>query len=129
MSDLYDTCVFIDYWRGDAAAFSLIDGVRRNPGSAYYSTLSATELWQYAKLERREEIEYFALTRYFLKESPLRTVEAIKAGQWLRPYRRSQRMRLAADAMIAASADEGGHRLRTRNIRDLKKFYSNVQSY
>ncbi len=129
MSDLYDTCVFIDYWRGDAAAFSLIDDARKNPGSAYYSTLSATELWQYAKLERREEIEYIALIRYFLKEAPLGTTEAMKAGQWLRPYSRSQRMRLAADAMIAATANEGGHRLRTRNTRDLEKFYTNVQPY
>lgn len=129
MSDLYDTCVFIDYWKGDAGAFSLIDYARRNPGSAYYCPISATELWQYTKLGRREEIEYIGLIRYFVKEARLDTAGAIKAGQWLRPLSRSLRMKLAADALIAATADSGGHQIRTRNVRDLKRFSSNVQTY
>jgi len=129
MSDLYDTCVFIDYWRGDPAAFALIDAARKNPASVYYSTLSATELWQYSGLGRREEIEYIALIRFFLKEAPLNTTEAIKAGQWLRPLSRNMRMKLTADALIAATAEFNGHRILTRNVKDLRKFYSNVVSY
>ena len=129
MTELYDTCVFIDYWRGDPGAASLINEVRKNPRSAYYSTLSVTELWQYPGLDRREEIEYTALVRFFLTECSLGTAEAMKAGQWLRPLNRSQRMKLAADALIAATADSGGHTIRTRNIRDLTKFYSNTQTY
>lgn len=129
MSDLFDTCVFIDYWKGDPAAIALIDAAKKNPASAYYSTLSATELWQYSGLDRREEIEYVALIRFFLKEAPLHVTEAIKAGEWLRPLSRNMRMILTADALIAATAEVNGCRIITRNVRDLKKFYSNVSSY
>ncbi len=129
MSDLYDTCVFIDYWRGDAAAFTLIDSVRRQPKSASYSTLCVTELWQYAGLGRQEEIEYTALIRYFLQEAPLSTTAAMKAGQWLRSCSRSERMRLAADALIAATAEERGEQVRTRNCKDFRRFYNSVQTY
>jgi len=129
MGDLYDTCVFIDYWRGDAAAVALIAAIRGQPKTASYSTLSATELWQYTKLGRQEEIEYVALIRFFLKEAPLTIGAAMKAGQWLRSYSRSARMRLAADALIAATAEERGEQVRTRNCSDFKKFYGNVQAY
>jgi predicted nucleic acid-binding protein len=129
MSDLYDTCVFIDYWKGDAAASALIDYAMKNPGSAYYCPISATELWQYTKLGRQEEIEFVALIRYFVKEAQLDTTASIKAGQWLRQYTRSLKMGLAADALIAATADGGRHQIRTRNVKHLKRFYSNVQTY
>jgi Predicted nucleic acid-binding protein, contains PIN domain len=129
VTDLYDTCVLVDYWKGDAATISLIDAVRNRPKSASYSPLSATELWQYPNLSRREEIEYVALTRYFLQEAPLSTMAAIEAGQWLRDYSRSARMRLAADTLIAATAKERGERVRTRNCKDTQKFYSDVQAY
>ena len=129
MGDLYDTCVFIDYWRGDTAAIALIDAVRKQPRSASYSTLSATELWLSPKLRRQEEIEFTALTRYFLQEAQLSTSAAMKAGQWLRPHSRSARMRLTADALIAATAEERDERVRTKNVKDFQRFYSNVQTY
>ena len=127
--DLYDTCVFIDYWKGDAAAMALIDAVRRQPRSASYSTLSATELWLSPKLGRREEIEFTALTQHFLQEAQLSTSAAMKAGLWLRPYTRSARRRLAADALIAATAEERGQQVRTRNVKDFQGFYSGIQTY
>jgi len=129
MSDLYDTCVFIDYWRGDAVAVALVDAVRQRPRAASYSALSTYELWQYSKLGRREEIEYIALTRFFLEEAPLSARSGMRAGQWLRSYSRSARMRLAADALIAATAEERGEQVRTRNCSDFRKFYTNVQGY
>ena len=129
MSDLYDTCVFIDYWRGDSVALALVDSARKNPGTVFYSPLSATELWQYPRLGRQEEIEYVALTRYMLREAVLDTTAAMKAGQWLRSYSRSQRMKLAADALIAATAEQRGATVHTRNIRDFKKFYVYVKQY
>ena len=129
MSDLYDTCVFIDYWRGDANACALIDAVRKQPGSASYSTLSASEIWQYSRLGRQEEIEFVALTRYFIQEASLSTTAAMKAGQWLRRHSRSARMKLAADALIAATAEERGDVVRTRNCKDFQRFYNNVQIY
>jgi len=129
MSDLYDTCVFIDYWRGDTGAVALIEAARESEKTASYSPLSATELWQYSELGRQEEIEFIALTSYFLQEATLSTAAAIRAGQWLRPLSRSARMRVSADALIAATASERKERVRTRNLKDFQKFYSNVQIY
>jgi predicted nucleic acid-binding protein len=130
MSDfLYDTCVFIDYWRGDPTAFTLIDSIRTGQASASYCTITATELWQYSQLNRREEIEYIALTKYFMAEAVITGNAAIQAGQWLRPYSRSRRRRLSIDALIAATAQERGEAIRTRNYHDIRLFYSNVQTY
>jgi len=121
--------VFIDYWRGDQAAFALIDSIRTGQLSASYCTITATELWQYSRLDRREEIEYVALTRYFLTEAPITGSAGIQAGQWLRPYSRSRRRRLCADALIAATAQERGEMIRTRNYRHIRLFYPKYQTY
>lgn len=130
MSDaLYDTCVFIDYWRGDANAFSLIDDVRRGLKTASYCTISATELWQYRLLTRKEEIEYIALTKYFLEEAPLTGNAAVKAGQWLRSFSRNRRRRLCADALISATAEERGEEVVTRNYKEIRRFYSKYRVY
>jgi predicted nucleic acid-binding protein len=129
MGDLFDTCVFIDYWKGDTSAVSLVKTAMNNPGTTFFSPLSALELWQYDKLGRQEEIEYIALTRYFLKELPLNSSIAIKAGQWLRGYSREARMKLSDDALIAATADEVGADLCTRNITDSSKFYQKIKAY
>lgn len=130
MSDaLYDTCVFIDYWKGDKDALTLIDSVRSGRTTASFCTITAMELWQYPKLGRREEIEYVALTKYFLDEAPVRARDATQAGQWLRSYSRNRRRRLAVDALIAATAQGRGEPVRSRNDRELRLFYQQVQSY
>ena len=130
MSDaLYDTCVFIDYWRGDPSAFILIEDVRKGTKTASYATITATELWQYSRLTRREEIEYVALTGYLLDEAVLTGMAAIQAGQWLRQYSKSRRRRLSADALIAATAAERGEKIITRNHRDISRFYSDYATY
>lgn len=129
MGELYDTCVFIDYWAGDSGARSLIESARKQAGVVCYSPISVTEIWQCAELGRQEEIEFVALARYILREAPLVTAAAVRAGQWLRSYSRSQRRRLTADALIAATAEAGGDTVCTRNDRDIKRFYSDVQTY
>ncbi len=128
MSDLFDTCVFIDYWRGNNGALSLVDAAKNNPLSVSYCTLTATELWQYPKLQRQEEIEFIALIS-IMQEALITTAAAMKAGQWLRNYNRNQRRILAADAIIAATAEQRGDCVRTRNQKDINKFYSNTKSY
>ena len=129
MSELYDTCVFIDYWAGDAGALSLIETARNQPKTISYSPISVTEIWQFPRLGRQEEIEFVALSRYFLQEAQLDTTAAMRAGEWLRSHKRSARMRLAADALIAATAEGRGDTVRTRNERDIRRFYSEVQTY
>ena len=129
MGELYDTCVFIDYWAGDSSALSLIESARKQPRTVSYSPISVTEIWQFPDLGRQEEIEFVALAQYILHEAQLSTPVAMRAGQWLRAYSRSARRRLAADALIAATAEVRGDRIRTRNERDISKFYSNIQTY
>ncbi len=129
MNELYDTSVFIDYWNGDGAAADLINGAISSPNTVSYSPMSIVELWQSAKLGRQEEIELSALTQHFIIDAGLSTNAAKKAGQSLMSCTRTQRMRLASDAIIAATAEERGEKIRTRNVSDMKKFYSNVEVY
>jgi predicted nucleic acid-binding protein len=129
MTELYDTCVFIDYWNGDSAASTLINKAVNSPKTVSYSPISVVELWQSAKLERQEEIEFAALTQHFLQDAGLNTNVAKRAGQSLMSYHKHQRMQLTSDAIIAATAEERGDKIRTRNIKDIKKFYSNVEIY
>ncbi len=44
-------------------------------------------------------------------------------------YNRNQRMILTGDAIIAATAEERGDKVVTRNKKDVSKFYSNVETY
>lgn len=129
MSDLYDTCVFIDYWNGDSAASILIRAAIDNPNSVSYSPISVVELWQSPRLGRQEEIEFEALTKHFLQDAGLSNNAAKKAGQSLMKYNRNQRMILTGDAIIAATAEERGDKVVTRNKKDVSKFYSNVETY
>ena len=129
MSELYDTCVFIDYWNGDKSAKSLIIKAMNCPNTVSYSPISAYEIWLSKKMGRQEEIEFIALTQHFLQDTGLTTNAAKKAGQSLVSYQRNQRMRLASDAIIASTAEERGDKIRTRNIKDLTKFYKNVEVY
>ncbi len=129
MNELYDTSVFIDYWTGDSAAVALVKSAINSPNTVSYSPISVVELWQSAKLGRQEEIEFSALTQHFIIDTGLSTNVAKKAGQSLMSYNRNQRMRLTSDAIIAATAEERGDKIRTRNVTDIRKFYSNVEVY
>jgi len=130
MSDaLFDTTVFIDWWRGDTGAINLVEAVKNGRLTASYSSMSIVELWQWDQLDRKEEIEYIALTKRYLEEASLGFQEATLAGTWLRGYSRNQRRTFFADALIAATAQLRGETVYSRNDRQLRRFYSNVQPY
>jgi len=130
MSDaLFDTGVFIDWWRGDTGAVNLVDGVKTGHLTASYSSLTIAELWQLPELGRQEEIEYVALTRRYLQEAPLGFEAARLAGRWLRDCTSNQRRELFADALIAATAQLRGEPVYSRNDRQLRRFYADIQPY
>lgn len=129
MGELYDTCVFIDYWNGNGAASSLIRTAVDNPKTVSYSPISVIELWQSPLLGRQEEIELEALTTHFLQDAGLSYNAAKKAGQSLISFSRNQRMKLASDAIIAATAEDRGDKVVTRNVKDIRKFYDEVETY
>ena len=125
---LFDTTVFIDYWRGDPGAGTLVANAIKGALSAGVSPVTTLELWQYSGLGRVEEIQYRALLR-FIEELQVTNQIGIEAGFDLRLLSRSQRRRLAADALIANTAKAHGVPLYTRNTRDLNRFYGSVMSY
>ena len=130
MSDaLFDTTVFIDWWRGDPGATELVDAVTSGRMTASYSSITICELWQWDELERQEEIEYIALTKRYLQEAPLGFEAAQLAGTRLRGYKRNQRKELFADALIAATAQLRQETLYSGNDRQLSRFYSQVKGY
>ena len=130
MSDaLFDTTVFIDWWRGEAGAMELVEAVKSGELTASYSTMTIAELWQWDQLDRQEEIEYTALTRRYLEEAPLGFEAARLAGTWLRDCSRNQRRELFADALIAATAQLRQETVYSRDEGHLRRFYPQVQPY
>jgi predicted nucleic acid-binding protein len=130
MSDaLFDTSVFIDWWRGSTGTVNLVDAVKDGRLTASYSSMTIAELWQWDQLDRKEEIEYVALTSRYLEEASLGFEEARLAGTWLRGYGRNQRRKLFADALIAATAQLRRETVYSGNYRQLRRFYPDVQPY
>ena len=129
MSDaLWDTTVFIDYWKGVPGAVALVNDVVSGSETASYSAITSLELFQFNQLGRQEEIELVALFMV-LEEAPITSRIAGQAGQMLRVMSRSQRQRLSADALIAATAIDRGEKIYSRNHRDIQRFNSNVDTY
>lgn len=129
MSDaLWDTTVFIDYWKGVPGAIALVNDVVSGSKTASYSAITSLELFQFDQLGRQEEIELVALSMV-LEEAPITSRIASQAGQMLRVLSRGQRRRLSADTLIAATAIDRGEKIYSRNHRDIRRFNSNVDAY
>ena len=124
---LFDTTVFIDYYRGDENARSLVEGVLEGSLTAFYSALTAFEIW-IGVGTHEEEIDYLAVLDS-LEEVPLNASMARAAATWLRALPPGQSEALFRDALIAATASQRGEPIYTRNVRDFTRFYSNVQTY
>jgi predicted nucleic acid-binding protein len=124
---VFDTTVFIDFYDGDSHARELFQRVRAGDLIAGYSPVTIYELWA-GSLTRDDEVA-FGMMFSVLTEMPLMRNIARQVGLWLRDLTRQQRLRFAADAMIAATADSVDATIYTRNPRDFLRFYPNVESY
>ena len=125
---LFDTTVFVDYRRGDTAAQALIQPILDGLSTASFSPITVAELWQGKMTDRKEELEYTALLTV-MEEAPLGSNSARVAGYKLRDCSYNQKADLFADALIAATAEERGEPIYTRNYKDFARFYSNVKRY
>ena len=125
---LFDTTVFIDWWKGEAPAMRLVQQVMSRSITASYSPISYLELFQFPELSRREELAYRVLARC-LEEAPVTLAIATAAGSHLQGLPRNQRARLMADALIASTALVRGEPILSRNPDDMRRFYPNVQTY
>jgi predicted nucleic acid-binding protein len=124
---VFDTTVLIDYYRGISAAGGLVTSAREGTLVAWCSPITVYELWL-RPMEREEETFYLSLL-FTARELPFTRTAARQVGVWLRTATRQQRLALAADAMIAASAAERNLTIYTRNPRDFTRFYTDVQAY
>ena len=124
---LFDTTVFIDYYRGDRSAQALIDAVLEGSLRGSFSALTTFEIW-IGISSHEEEVDYLGIMHPF-EELALTASMARTAAGWLRnlPGRASEA--LIRDALIAATAAEHGETIYTRNVADFERFYRNVQTY
>ena len=126
---LLDTCVFIDYVRGEPKGKALLMPFLSLEKKGSYSTLTVAEIWRGETMtDRKEEIQYQAILT-LMEEASLTTSIARVAGSRLRGLSRNLQGVLFADALIAATAEERGEPIYSRNVKDLTRFYSNVLTY
>ena len=124
---VFDTTVFIDSHNRLSGATSLMEAASTGRLAAAYSSTSVFELW--SREMSRDEETYHRANLIFLREVPFTSDLAMQVGAWLRSATRVQRLRFAADAMIAATAASLGATIYTRNPRDFTRFYTDVKSY
>jgi predicted nucleic acid-binding protein len=124
---VFDTTVFIDAYNRNQRAMHMLADVASGRLSAGYSPVTVYELW--IRTMSRAEEAFHASLLATLEEIPLDSVMARQVSSWLAPSTRAQRLRLASDAIIAATAASVGATIITRNPRDFTRFYSDVQSY
>jgi predicted nucleic acid-binding protein len=120
---LFDTTVFIDYYKGDSAAHALM----QSGTTASYSAITQFEVWA-GITTHEEEIDYLAIMA-ICEEAVLTSSMARAAAQLLRQLTPSRSEGLFRDALIAATAMERGETIYTRNARDFRRFNANVRSY
>jgi predicted nucleic acid-binding protein len=124
---VFDTTVFSDSYYRYRDALALLTAATDGRMEAAYSPITAYELWV-RSMDRAEQI-FHAATLASLQEIPFNSTLARQVADWLRGATRTQRLSLAADAVIAATAHSLGATLYTRNPRDFGRWYANVRPY
>mgnify|MGYP001975258115 CR=1 FL=1 len=125
---LLDATVFRDYRVGDPGARAIIEQVIEGSRTASISPLTVFELWGGLPMDRRTEMGYAGMLG-FLEAAPLSPEAAKVAGVWIASVEPEQRDELARVALIAATAQERGEPVYTRNVEPFSKFYSDVVGY
>jgi predicted nucleic acid-binding protein len=124
---LFDPTVFIDDYRGDEQAGSLVEAVLDGTLVASVSSLTSFEIWIGIRTHE-EEMDDLGLLDAF-EEVTLASGMSRLAATWLRQLGPTQSEAVFRDALIAASASLRGELLFTRNVRDFRRFYPHVRTY
>lgn len=113
---LLDTCIVIDWLRGEAPAGGFISSLAGKPS---VSVITLTEVFTGLRSQRAE-----TNARTFFSRCEVRLLSpaiAEAAGMHLRHYRASHGTDLA-DALIAATAEHHGLELATLNVKHFPMF-------
>jgi predicted nucleic acid-binding protein len=115
---LFDTSILIEHLRGTTPATELFRAAARER-EASASVLSRVEIEGTMRSHERAEVaRLFALLRL----EPVSNSIAVRAGEYLRQYRRSHTGVGTVDFVIAATADVMGAELVTLNVRHFPMF-------
>jgi len=125
---LLDTTVFDDYRCGDSKAREVFDRVMRGEIRAAVSSLTIFRLWSDPNLDRRTEIGYTGMLS-FLEEVPVTLDVARTAGLWIAAQSQDEKACLDYFALVAATAQERGESVCTRNPEPFLRFYQRVVEY
>lgn len=115
---LFDTSVLIEYLRGEERARDLIVPVAQ-AREARVSVLSRVEIEGSMRSHERAQV---ARLLVLLRLDPVSDSIAIRAGEFLRSYRRSHPGIGVVDFVIAATADVLGAELVTLNVKHFPMF-------
>lgn len=124
---LFDTTVFIDYYRGDPGAQDLIEQVLNGELIASYPSLTVFELWLGTMNAQEEAIHTDVLS--VLEEACLNNEAAKRAAPLLRTLPIAERQRLIGDAFIAATAIVLEEPIYTRNTADFQRLGAPIRTY
>jgi predicted nucleic acid-binding protein len=119
---LFDSVVLIDYYCGRPGVIPTFARVLDGHETGAFSTITEIELWQ--GIRPGEEERHEALLA-LLERIPLDGAIARRAGQ-LRQQVGLERLSLP-DAAIAASAEQAGRRLLTRNRRNFQALQGTIE--
>ncbi len=108
---LLDTCILIDYFRGDEQAAEFLEALEAPP---FLSSLTVAELYAGVR-EGKERIFLDNLVQNF-PIIPLNDEAAIKGGLYRRQYGKSHGVGII-DALLASSAECKNLILVTRNLK------------
>ncbi|MBI2305527.1 MAG: PIN domain-containing protein [Chloroflexi bacterium] len=120
---LFDTTVFIDYFRGDATVREHVEPVIEGRRSASFSVITEAELW--VSLRNQRETDQCAALLSLMERATMDGDIAREAGAMRR--RHQQRGVTLPDAIIAATAKLRGEPILTKNRRHLEPFASEVK--
>jgi len=95
--------------------------------TASYSAITSFEIW--SGISSAQEESDYLLFLAFCDEVALTGSMARRAALMLRGVTGRGAEALSRDALIAATAEERGEPVYTRNTRDSRRFNVNVQSY
>ena len=125
---LLDVTLFDDLRKGDAEARKVVEAILDSEIKAIVSPLTVCELWQSDGIDRRTEIGFLRVLR-FIEEAAPNIEIARTAGLWLADSPQNDRRDAACVALVAATANQLGIPICTRDTEAFGRFDVEISVY